>query len=79
LASHGILLCRHHHLLAHNNGWEIGHRGADFWLIPPPGIDPEQKPVPMPTHSVAMRDLELESAADRGDLAHESAADRVFA
>jgi len=33
----GILLCRHHHLLAHNNGWEIERAGPSYRLIPPPG------------------------------------------
>jgi len=56
----GILLCRHHHLLAHNNHWEIHHKGADYWLTPPPGIDPNQTPIPMPTKSLAMRDLQQE-------------------
>ncbi len=31
----GILLCRHHHLLLHNNHWEIERGGADYWLISP--------------------------------------------
>ena len=33
----GILLCRHHHLLTHNNGWEIERAGPSYRLIPPPG------------------------------------------
>ncbi|QOD92798.1 HNH endonuclease signature motif containing protein [Chryseoglobus sp. 28M-23] len=36
----GILLCRHHHLLAHNNGWEIERAGPTYRLIPPPGPPP---------------------------------------
>ncbi|MBN9238477.1 MAG: hypothetical protein BGO97_02240 [Micrococcales bacterium 70-64] len=36
----GILLCRHHHLLFHNNGWQIERDGARYWLIPPPDIGP---------------------------------------
>jgi hypothetical protein len=31
----GILLCRHHHLLAHNNGWEIQRDGPRYLLVPP--------------------------------------------
>ena len=34
----GILLCRHHHLLVHNNGWEIRRRGHGFAVLPPPGV-----------------------------------------
>jgi hypothetical protein len=59
----GILLCRHHHLLAHNNGWEIirdntaQHGHDQYWLIPPPTIDPEQKPIRLPPKSGALHDL----------------------
>ncbi|AMB57944.1 HNH endonuclease signature motif containing protein [Microterricola viridarii] len=40
----GILLCRHHHLLFHNQGWEIVRDGATYWLIPPRTIEPDQTP-----------------------------------
>ena len=53
----GVLLCRHHHLLVHNNHWEIERHGATYWLIPPPDIDPEQKPIPMPSKSKALHHL----------------------
>ncbi|MCU1582139.1 MAG: endonuclease [Microbacteriaceae bacterium] len=53
----GILLCRHHHLLLHDNHWEIAKRGAEYWLIPPPGIDPDQTARPMPSKSPALHDL----------------------
>lgn len=33
----GILLCRHHHLLVHNNGWRVRRHGIDYSLEPPPG------------------------------------------
>jgi len=35
--SNGVLLCRHHHLLVHNNGWKVRRRGTDYLLEPPPG------------------------------------------
>ena len=41
----GMLLCRHHHLLVHNNGWQIARDGAQHWLTPPEAVDPEQKPI----------------------------------
>jgi hypothetical protein len=53
----GILLCRHHHLLLHDNHWEITHHNADYWLIPPPNIDPNQTARPMPSKSTALHDL----------------------
>ncbi|MCU1403425.1 MAG: endonuclease, partial [Microbacteriaceae bacterium] len=53
----GILLCRHHHLLLHDNHWEIAKRGAEYWLIPPPEIDPDQTARPMPSKSPALNDL----------------------
>uniref|UniRef100_UPI001D0BF2B6 hypothetical protein n=1 Tax=Cryobacterium sp. BB736 TaxID=2746963 RepID=UPI001D0BF2B6 len=56
----GILLCRHHHLLLHDEGWEIETRDHDplarFWLIPPRDIDPSQTPRPMPSKSPALND-----------------------
>jgi uncharacterized protein DUF222 len=33
----GILLCRHHHLMVHNNGWKIQRTTAGYHLLPPPG------------------------------------------
>jgi hypothetical protein len=53
----GILLCRHHHLLLHDNHWEITRRGADYWLIPPKNIDPNRTARPMPSKSPALHDL----------------------
>jgi hypothetical protein len=58
----GILLCRYHHLLIHNNGWQIVRRDSAFWLIPPADIDPGRTPRPMASKSAALRDLM------RGDL-----------
>ena len=45
----GILLCRHHHMLLHNNGWRVSRTGGDYFVIPPRSIDPEQRPVLAPT------------------------------
>jgi hypothetical protein len=56
----GVLLCRHHHLPLHNNGWRFERRrkpagfmehGGDLVLIPPRSIDPEQRPIPAPSKS----------------------------
>jgi hypothetical protein len=33
----GVLLCRHHHLRLHNEGWSIHLRAGRYWLEPPPG------------------------------------------
>lgn len=55
----GILLCRHHHLLIHNNGWKITrHQDGRFTLIPPRTIDPMQTPIAMPTRSKAVQRLQ---------------------
>ena len=53
----GILLCRHHHLLTHNNGWEIHRTGTDYWLTPPPGIDHRRTPIRMHSRSRALTEL----------------------
>lgn len=62
----GMLLCRHHHLLVHNNGWEIERDGAEYWLIPPASVDREQRRTPMPSRSRAMRELVERGRAGRG-------------
>lgn len=59
----GILLCRHHHLLLHNNGWEIEREKATYWLVPPPEIDPQQRRIPMPVKSATARRAMATAAA----------------
>lgn len=53
----GILLCRHHHLLVHDNGWRIERDGADYFLIPPEPEDPLRRRIPMPTKNPLARRL----------------------
>ena len=61
----GILLCKHHHLLAHNNGWEIARDElGQYWLTPPVNVDPDQVAVLMRSKSAAMRDLLQAGAAE---------------
>jgi hypothetical protein len=53
--ANGILLCKHHHLLFHNNGWEIERdEESRYWLIPPENIDPSRRRRAMPTKSLLM-------------------------
>ncbi len=40
----GTLLCSHHHHLIHKEQWTIHVRDGIPWFIPPPHIDPHQKP-----------------------------------
>jgi len=66
-----ILLCKYHHLLYHNAGYEI--RQADdgtYWKIPPKTIDPEQTPISMPLKTRNLADLAA---------AHRRAAERLSA
>jgi hypothetical protein len=53
----GVLLCRLHHLLVHNNHWKIYRTGAEYWLRPPCDVDPSQTPIPMPSKNPAMHEL----------------------
>jgi len=57
----GICLCKFHHLLMHNNGWEIERVGDEYFLIPPLSIDVAQSPVLMPSKSAGLRDLRREA------------------
>ena len=57
----GILMCKHHHLLMHNNRWKVIRQGADYFVVPPPDLDPRQVPIPAPSKSVIMRRLVLAS------------------
>ncbi|MES2171312.1 MAG: DUF222 domain-containing protein [Actinomycetota bacterium] len=47
----GVLLCRHHHMLVHNNGWRIVREESDYFAVPPRALDPAQALIPMPTRS----------------------------
>jgi len=49
----GILLCRHHHLLLHDQGWSIvrAEGSAEYSLVPPRAVDPYERRRPMPSRS----------------------------
>ncbi|NHW47594.1 HNH endonuclease, partial [Paenarthrobacter sp. MSM-2-10-13] len=40
----GTLLCSHHHHIIHKEQWRIDMTTGAPWFIPPPHIDPHQKP-----------------------------------
>ena len=40
----GVLLCSHHHHVIHKEHWSIQVRTGIPWFIPPPHIDPRQRP-----------------------------------
>ncbi len=56
-ARDGVLLCRHHHMLLHNNHWQILREREQYWLKPPKLSDPEQRLRPLDSKSPLMREL----------------------
>lgn len=53
----GVLLCRHHHMLLHNNGWRCV-RGDDVYrFIPPVSLDAAQRPIPAQNRAASARKL----------------------
>ena len=68
----GILLCRRHHLLIHNNHWRIRRDDGTYWLKPPKSIDAEQALIEMPSRTpevAAMRGgVERGSSAGGGSV-----------
>ncbi len=63
----GLLLCRHHHLLAHNNGWEIERDGPRYLLVPPERQGGGAATREMPTKSRALLDALSVASPERGD------------
>ena len=55
----GVLLCRHHHLRLHDEGWTIARRAGRYWLDPPP--DSGRAGAMLSTRSRAVRELLLAS------------------
>jgi hypothetical protein len=55
----GVLLCKHHHMLHHNTGWETT-RDSDgrYWLTPPTSVDARQEPIELTARSRVMHDLQ---------------------
>lgn len=58
----GILLCSHHHLLVHNAGWKVTRARGDYFLVPPPSLDAQQRPIPAPSRSEALSRLNAREA-----------------
>jgi hypothetical protein len=63
----GILLCRHHHLLFHNNNWEISRdKSRRYWLVPPSEWDRARNPIELVSKSRTLRDLARDRMAAAG-------------
>ncbi len=56
----GVLLCRHHHLLVHNNDWRVTRVGGDYFMVPPRSLDPSQQPIAAPSRSAVARRVTAE-------------------
>lgn len=80
-AAAGVLLCRHHHMLLHNNHWHILRERDRYWLKPPRSEDPAQRLRPLTSTSPlsqVMRGVLVKSAitAGRGGPGAETATAR---
>jgi hypothetical protein len=70
-----ILVCKHHHLKYHNEGYEIVVDGdGRYWLIPPKETDPTQTPIVMPLKTRNLHDLWAAAAPVDEALAEEALA-----
>jgi hypothetical protein len=47
----GILLCPAHHMLLHNQRWQIFENSGRYWLRPPATVDPGQSLIHMPSRT----------------------------
>ena len=54
----GVLLCRRHHLLVHNNHWDIIRDHGHYRLKPPASIDPTRTPIDMPSRNPDIHHLQ---------------------
>ena len=54
----GVLLCRHHHMLLHNNHWQILRERDRYWLKPPRSEDPTQHLRSLGSKSPLIRELQ---------------------
>ncbi|HEY2643463.1 MAG TPA: HNH endonuclease signature motif containing protein, partial [Galbitalea sp.] len=62
----GILLCRYHHMLIHNNGWEIHLADGTYWLTKPTSLDPHQVPIEMPSNNPIITRIQHRNLARTG-------------
>jgi hypothetical protein len=60
--SNGIMLCSFHHHRVHDDGWSIRIRDGRSWFIPPPHLDPNQRPRP---GNIGLRHVVARHLADR--------------
>jgi len=58
----GVLLCKHHHMLLHNNHWNIIRKGSDYWLRPPVAEEPHQRLRQLHSKSPLIQELAARAA-----------------
>ena len=55
----GVLLCRRHHLVLHNTGWQILRDRGDYFVRPPTSVDPTQKLIALRSRNPIMDELKV--------------------
>jgi hypothetical protein len=63
----GVLLCRHHHLLIHNDEWRVTRHGARYSVVPPPSVDPTRAPIDAPPNTRVVERASAAGEAPRRD------------
>ncbi|GHD47220.1 HNH endonuclease [Mycetocola manganoxydans] len=70
----GVLLCPFHHHLVHNSGHRVVRMEGEYYVVPPPRVDGERKPIRMPSKSPLEKERLRRKAVEVAEAAERAAA-----